>query len=57
MRSVTIQLHNLGINVTGTGLGLYVVKEMIKAHKGKVWAESKGEGKGTVFYVELNGAK
>ena len=42
------------VNVTGTGLGLYVVKEMIKAHKGKVWAESDGEGSGATFYVELN---
>lgn len=42
------------VNVSGTGLGLYVVKKMVEAHKGKVWAESEGEGSGTVFYVELN---
>jgi len=37
----------------GSGLGLYVAKEIIKAHKGKIWAESEGEGKGSRFFVEL----
>ena len=42
-------------NVMGTGLGLYVAKQMIEAHKGKVWAESPGEGKGSTFFIELQG--
>ena len=41
----------------GSGLGLYVAKEIIKAHKGKIWAESEGEGKGSRFYVELPSGK
>ena len=42
------------VNVIGTGLGLFVAKEMIKAHDGgKVWAESEGLGKGSKFIVEL----
>ncbi|PIT91396.1 hypothetical protein COU17_00190 [Candidatus Kaiserbacteria bacterium CG10_big_fil_rev_8_21_14_0_10_49_17] len=41
------------VNVSGTGLGLYVAKEMIEAHKGKIWAESDGEGKGSRFCFEL----
>ena len=41
-------------NVQGTGLGLYVVKQMVEAHKGgRVWVESPGEGKGATFSVEL----
>ena len=37
----------------GTGLGIYVVKKMTEAHGGKVWFESKGEGKGTTFFVSF----
>jgi signal transduction histidine kinase len=40
-------------NIRGTGLGLYVAKEIVVAHSGKIWAESEGEGKGSQFYVEL----
>jgi signal transduction histidine kinase len=42
-----------GINISGTGLGLYVAKQMVEAHNGKIWAESAGLGKGTTFVVEL----
>ena len=41
------------INVDSTGFGLYIVKNIIEAHSGKVWAESEGSGKGTTFIVEL----
>lgn len=40
-------------NILGTGLGLYVVKMMVEAFDGKVWAESEGQGKGARFIVEL----
>ncbi|OGZ72788.1 MAG: hypothetical protein A2908_00190 [Candidatus Staskawiczbacteria bacterium RIFCSPLOWO2_01_FULL_38_12b] len=38
---------------TGRGIGLYLSSQIIKAHNGKVWAESEGEGKGSVFHIEL----
>ncbi len=41
------------INVDSTGFGLYIVKSIVEAHKGKVWAESDGEGKGSRFIIEL----
>jgi signal transduction histidine kinase len=41
-------------NVDSTGYGLYTVKLIIEAHKGRVWAESEGAGKGSTFYIELS---
>jgi signal transduction histidine kinase len=41
------------VNVTGTGLGLFVAKKMVTDMKGRVWAESEGEGKGSTFTIEL----
>ncbi|MBP6858901.1 MAG: hypothetical protein KBC33_03695 [Candidatus Pacebacteria bacterium] len=40
-------------NIRGTGLGLFVAKEIITAHHGTIYAESAGEGKGSSFIVEL----
>ncbi len=37
----------------GVGLGLYVAKKFVEMNKGKIWAESKGKGKGSIFYIEL----
>jgi signal transduction histidine kinase len=41
------------VNTTGTGLGLYVAKNLVEGHGGKIWAESDGPGKGSRFIVEL----
>lgn len=41
------------INVESTGFGLYIVKNIIEAHKGTVRAESEGTGHGSHFIVEL----
>ncbi len=44
-------------NVSGTGLGLYLAKQMIQAHHGKIWAESDGKGKGSRLIFELDGIR
>ncbi|UXV29460.1 cell wall metabolism sensor histidine kinase WalK [Mammaliicoccus sciuri] len=36
----------------GTGLGLAITKEIVEAHKGRIWASSK-EGQGTSIYITL----
>ena len=37
----------------GTGLGLYISKNIIEAHAGRMWAENNSDGKGATFSVAL----
>lgn len=41
------------VHTEGVGLGLYFSQKVVEAHKGKIWVESEGEGKGSTFYVKL----
>ena len=41
------------INIQGSGLGLYISKEIISSHNGKIMAESEGRNKGSSFIVKL----
>ncbi|MFW9828235.1 MAG: PAS domain S-box protein [Candidatus Thorarchaeota archaeon] len=43
----------LDIDTEGSGLGLYISKEIVKAHNGLIWAESKGRNKGSTFNIKL----
>jgi signal transduction histidine kinase len=38
--------------IEGIGLGLYLCKQIIHAHKGDVWVESE-ENEGTTFYFSI----
>jgi len=37
----------------GLGLGLAIAKGLVAVHKGRIWAESEGSGKGATFKVVL----
>jgi two-component system, OmpR family, sensor histidine kinase SenX3 len=39
--------------ITGTGLGLYIVRSIARSHGGRVFAQSEGEGRGATFTLEL----
>ncbi len=39
--------------IQGTGLGLFIAKQIVRAHHGDTWAESDGKGKGSTFYIRL----
>ncbi len=44
--------NNLDRSISGLGIGLYLVNELVTRHGGRVWVESI-EGKGSTFYVNL----
>ncbi|MBD3257659.1 hypothetical protein GF377_04445 [candidate division GN15 bacterium] len=60
LESVFERFYRVGSELTraasGTGLGLYIVRETIRAHDGEVVAESDGSGRGARFVVTLPAA-
>jgi signal transduction histidine kinase len=37
----------------GSGLGLYIAKEFVTLHRGAIWAESRGKGQGSSFFIRI----
>jgi signal transduction histidine kinase len=40
-------------STTGTGLGLYICKNIIEAHEGRIWAENNSDKNGATFSFTL----
>jgi len=47
------QVKNIKNRGYGIGLGLAISKNIVEAHRGAIWAESDGPGKGAVFNIIL----
>lgn len=46
------RVENLASHMSGLGIGLYISQEIIKRHKGRLWANST-PGKGSTFIFEI----
>lgn len=45
--------ERLDKSIDGTGVGLSIAQRVVELHGGRIWAESKGLGKGTTIYFIL----
>jgi signal transduction histidine kinase len=59
LRFIFNRFYRIGAEVrrsrTGTGLGLFIVKSVVKGHRGTITAESAGPDRGSTFTVTLPG--
>ncbi|MBY8986337.1 MAG: ATP-binding protein [Candidatus Lokiarchaeota archaeon] len=44
---------DLGVDIEGSGLGLFISKEIVELHGGQILVQSEGRNKGTAFTVRL----
>lgn len=42
------------MNVSGSGLGLFIAREIVLSNRGKIWVESEGQDKGSKFCIEFD---
>ncbi|MCW8860358.1 MAG: HAMP domain-containing histidine kinase [Deltaproteobacteria bacterium] len=47
------RVRRSGKSIRGTGLGLFIVRSVIRLHGGKVWIESPKSGLGTTFHLMI----
>ncbi|MFK5927673.1 MAG: HAMP domain-containing sensor histidine kinase [Desulfuromusa sp.] len=47
------RIRHSGKTIRGSGIGLFIVRNVIRLHGGKVWIESFGSDKGTTFHLMI----
>lgn len=43
--------NSYNVSVSGSGLGLYVAREIVESQEGRIWLKSEGEGRGTTAFI------
>ncbi|MBF0396384.1 MAG: PAS domain S-box protein [Desulfobacterales bacterium] len=51
---IFVMFDKLNQDIEGTGIGLAQVKRIIEVHGGRIWVESDGLGKGSIFCFTIN---
>ena len=47
------RIKQAGKSIRGSGLGLFIVRNVIRHHGGKVWIENPKDGKGSAFHLAI----